>query len=170
MRATLNRQTPLQQAPAPLALLQQALTPWTLPQLAPAQQAPVPQAPQMVPPIHQPPPFSRGQPATPYQQAVQLSSKTTGLGVTFDSLLTNLPPLAVRTWRAMGDKVLKVEMMTASLPVAPGEHKRGPSLGRPVSRCLTRLVRHLAMFPQLQYGKVPHPNMAVVRGPHLGTL
>ena len=45
----------------------------------------VPQAPQMVPSIHQPLPFSRGQPATLYQQAVQPPSKSTGLGVTFDS-------------------------------------------------------------------------------------
>ena len=37
--------------------------------------------PQMVPPLHQPPP---GQPATLYQQVVQLPSKSTGRGVTFD--------------------------------------------------------------------------------------
>ena len=48
-------------------------------------QAPALQAPQMVPPIHQPLPLSRGWPATPYQQAVQPPSKSTGLGVTFDS-------------------------------------------------------------------------------------
>ena len=52
---------------------------------APMSQAPTPQAPQMVPPLHQPLPSSRSQPATPYQQAVQLPSKTMGLGVTFDS-------------------------------------------------------------------------------------
>ena len=39
----------------------------------------------MVPPLCQPLPSSRGQPATPYQQAVQPPSKPTGLGVTFDS-------------------------------------------------------------------------------------
>ena len=48
-------------------------------------QAPAPQAPQMVPPICQPLSFPRGQPATPYQQAVQLPGKSSGLGVTFDS-------------------------------------------------------------------------------------
>ena len=48
-------------------------------------QAPMPQAPQMAPPLHQPLPSSGSRPATLYQQAVQLSSKTTGLGVTFDS-------------------------------------------------------------------------------------
>ena len=39
----------------------------------------------MVPPLCQPLPSSGSQPATPYQQAVQPPSKTTGLGVTFDS-------------------------------------------------------------------------------------
>ena len=57
------------------ALDRQAQVPWAL----------APQAPQMVPPIHQPLPFSRSRPATPYQQAVQPPSKSTGLGVTFDS-------------------------------------------------------------------------------------
>ena len=65
MRAALDRQTQASRAPVP--------------------QVPVPQAPQMVPPICQPLPYSRGQPATPYQQVVQLLSKSTGLGVTFDS-------------------------------------------------------------------------------------
>ena len=55
-------------------------------------QAPVPQAPQMAPPIHQPLPFPRGQPATPYQQAVQLLGKSSGLGVTFDSYTTKPAP------------------------------------------------------------------------------
>ena len=52
--------------------------------------APAPQAPQMVPLLRQLLPSSRGQPATPYQQAVQPLSKSTGLGVTFDSS-TNKP-------------------------------------------------------------------------------
>ena len=42
----------------------------------------------MAPPICQPPPFPRGQPATPYQQAVQPPGKSSGLGVTFDSSAT----------------------------------------------------------------------------------
>ena len=52
---------------------------------APMSQVSMPQAPQMVPPLHQPLTSSRGQPATLYQQAVQPPSKTTGLGVTFNS-------------------------------------------------------------------------------------
>ena len=62
MRDALNRRAQVQQA--------QMLR-------APALCAPAPQAPQMAPPICQP--------ATPYQQAVQLPSKSTELGVTFDS-------------------------------------------------------------------------------------
>ena len=50
-----------------------------------SRQAPVPQAPQMAPPIHQPLPFPRSRPATPYQQAVQPPDMPLGLGVTFDS-------------------------------------------------------------------------------------
>ena len=72
MRAALDRQ----------ALLQRAPVSRILPHLAPAQQA---QAPLMVPPLHQLPPSSSGQPATPYKQAVQPPSKSMGLGVTFDS-------------------------------------------------------------------------------------
>ena len=45
----------------------------------------MPQAPQMAPAIHQPPLLSQSRPATPYQQLVQPPSKTSGLGVTFDS-------------------------------------------------------------------------------------
>ena len=46
----------------------------------------------MAPPIHQPPPFPRGQPATPYQQAVQPPGKSLWLGVTFDSSATKPAP------------------------------------------------------------------------------
>ena len=52
---------------------------------APVLQALAPRAPQMAPPLCQPLPSSGGQLATPYQQAVQPPSKSTGLGVTFDS-------------------------------------------------------------------------------------
>ena len=42
--------------------------------------------------IHQPLPFPRGRSATPYQQALQLPSKSSGLGVTFDSSTTKPVP------------------------------------------------------------------------------
>ena len=52
----------------------------------------VPQAPQMAPAIHQPPLLSQSRPATPYQQLVQLPSKTSRLGVTFDSSASKPAP------------------------------------------------------------------------------
>ena len=52
----------------------------------------VPQAPQMPTPIHQPPLFPQSRQATPYQQQVQLLSKTSGLGVTFDPSATKPAP------------------------------------------------------------------------------
>ena len=55
--------------------------------LIPPHQPPVQQAltHPMVPPLCQPPPSSSGWPATAYKQVVQPPSKTTGVGVTFDS-------------------------------------------------------------------------------------
>ena len=52
---------------------------------APTSQTPTSHAPQMAPPLCQPLPSSRSQPATPYQQAVQPPSNPKGRGVTFDS-------------------------------------------------------------------------------------
>ena len=71
VRATLERHSQVQLVQAP----------WS-----PAQQTQMSTAlalctPQVAPPLCQPPP---GWPATPYQQAVQLSGKSTAVGVTFD--------------------------------------------------------------------------------------
>ena len=52
----------------------------------------VPQAPQIPTPIRQPPLFPQSRQATPYQQQVQPPSKTSGLGVTFDSSATKPAP------------------------------------------------------------------------------
>ena len=52
----------------------------------------VPHAPQMPTPIRQPPLFPQSRQATPYQHQVQLLSKTSGLGVTFDSSATKPAP------------------------------------------------------------------------------
>ena len=52
----------------------------------------VPQAPQMPTPIHQPPLFPQSRQAAPYQQQVQLLSKASGLGVTFNPLATKPAP------------------------------------------------------------------------------
>ena len=75
LRAAIDRQAQVLRATMP-----QAPTP-----PAPKLQAPLPQAPQMVPPLCQPLPSSGSQPATPYQQVVQRSSKPKWRGVTFDS-------------------------------------------------------------------------------------
>ena len=61
----------------------------------------------MAPPIHQPPPFPRGQPSTPYQQAVQLLGKSSGLGVTFDSSATKPAPTGSQDANAPGRQVTK---------------------------------------------------------------
>ena len=52
----------------------------------------VPQTPQMPTPIYQPPLLPQSRQTTPYQQQVQLPSKTSGLGVTFDSSATKPAP------------------------------------------------------------------------------
>ena len=52
----------------------------------------VPQAPQMPTPIRQPPLLPQSRQATPYQQLVQPPSKTSGLGVTFDSSASKPAP------------------------------------------------------------------------------
>ena len=52
----------------------------------------VPQNPQMPTPIRQPPLLSQSRQATPYQQLVWLPSKTSGLGVTFDSSASKPAP------------------------------------------------------------------------------
>ena len=79
-RATSLRATIDRQAQALRATVPQAPMP-----LAPKSQAPLPQAPQVVPSLCQPLPSSGSQPATPYQQVVQLPSKPKWRGVTFDS-------------------------------------------------------------------------------------
>ena len=56
----------------------------------------VPQAPQMAPAICQPPLLSQSRPAIPYQQLVQPLSKTSGLGVTFDSSASK--PASTDSW------------------------------------------------------------------------
>ena len=80
LRAAIDRQAQALRA----TVLQTPMLP------APKSQAPLLQAPQMAPPLCQPLPSSGSWPATPYQQAVQLSSKPKGRGVTFDSSTNKL--------------------------------------------------------------------------------
>ena len=79
MRATLERHAQVQWAQALRALAQQAQTPWAL----------ALHTPQVAQPLCQLPP---SWPATLYQQVVQLPSKSTGVGVTFDSSTNKAAP------------------------------------------------------------------------------
>ena len=64
----------------------------------------VPWAPQMAPAIRQPPLLPQSQPATLYQQLVQPPSKTSGLGVTFDSSASKPAPTDSRDTNVHGRK------------------------------------------------------------------
>ena len=79
VRATVERQAQAQLAQGPRGLVQPTQTQPTL-ALHTAQ---------MAPPLHQPPP---GQPATLYQQAVQLPGKSTGRGVTSNPSVDKTAP------------------------------------------------------------------------------
>ena len=81
----MGRATSLRVAIDRQAQVMRAMVPQAPTSSAPKSQAPPLQAPQMVPPMCQPLPSSRSQPATPYQQAVQPPIKPKGRGVTFDS-------------------------------------------------------------------------------------
>ena len=110
-------------------LVRQAQASWALALQDPVPQAPAPQAPQMAPPICQPLPFPRGQPATPYQQAVQPLIKSTGLGVTFDSSTDKHAATGGQDADGHGRQSTQAEMITAGLTVTPGECERGPPSG-----------------------------------------
>ena len=71
------------------AWAQLAQGPWAPAQWAQTLPTSAPHTPQMALPLHQPPP---GQPATLYQQAVQLPGKSTGRGVTFDCSIDKTAP------------------------------------------------------------------------------
>ena len=79
VRAAVERQAQAQLVQGPRGLVQPAQTQPTL----------ALHTPQMAPPLHQPP---SGQPATPYQQVVQLPGKSTGRGVTSDPSVDKTAP------------------------------------------------------------------------------
>ena len=85
LRAAMNQQAQMLWTPGSQAQVLRAMVPQAPMLSAPKLQAPLPQAHQMAPPLHQPLPSSGSQPATPYQQAVQLPVKPKGRGVTFDT-------------------------------------------------------------------------------------
>ena len=119
-------------------------------------------------PICQQPPFPRGWAATPYQQAVQLLGKSSGLGVTFDSSATKPAPTGGQDANAHRRQGTRGRDDNSQPLATPRERGRGPPSGRPVSRHLIRRVGtplgHLTMFPQLQHLEAPHANMVVAQG------
>ena len=120
LRAAIDRQAQAMRAMAP-----QAPKP-----LAPKSQAPLLQAPQMVPPVCQPLPPSGSQPATPYQQAVQLPVKPKGRGVTFDSSIDKVVAIGGQdTDGHERQRTTDDKMIRPSPPVLAGEHVKGPLIG-----------------------------------------
>ena len=114
------------------ALDRQAQVPW-----AQVPQAPALQAPQMVPSLCQPLPSSRGQPATPYQQAVQLPSKSTGLGVTFDSSTDKHATMG----RQDADEHMRQRTRGRDDNTQPASHSRGMH-ERPSIRTTSKQMLH----------------------------
>ena len=111
MRAALDRQAQALRAPGS----------WAPGSQAPASQALVLRAPQIVPPLYQLLPSSRGWLATPYQQAVQPPSKPMGLGVTFDSF-TDKP---VATGDQDADGHGRQRIRGRDYNTRPASHSRG---------------------------------------------
>ena len=75
LRATVNQQAQMLRTPGSQAQVLRAMVPQAPTPSAPKSQAPPPQPPQTAPALRQPIPSSESQPATPYQQAVQLPVK-----------------------------------------------------------------------------------------------
>ena len=97
----------------------------------------VPQVPQMAPAIRQLPLLPPSRPATPYQQAVQLPGKTSGLRVTFDSPASKPAPTGSKDVDVHGRQVSRGSDDDHQSASHPG---RGPPSGRPVTGCLNRRV------------------------------
>ena len=150
IRAAVERHTQAQMVQGPRAPAQWALMPPTS----------APCTPQMAPPLHQPPP---GQPATPYQQAVQPPGKSTGKGVTFDSSVDKTAPAGSQSSEDYGDRGLEGREMVANLPVTPGEYKRRRVGRRLVRRVISPPGQHQT-FPQPQHLKIPRLSRAVGQG------
>ena len=125
VRAAAERQARAQLAQGPRGLAQPAQTQPLL----------VPHTPQMAPPLCQPPP---GQPATLYQQVVQLPGKSTRRGVTFD-------PSADKTAPAGGPS-----SQDHGRPTTRGRGDSGRSVSRPKG-----VQEKTSMPPPHQEGDLP---------------
>ena len=152
IRATTERHARAQLVQGPRGLAQWAQMP---PMSAP-------HTPQMALPLRQPPP---GQPATPYQQAVQLPGKSTGRGVTFDSSIDKTPPTGSQSSEDHGRQRTRGQ----------GDGGRSASHPRGVQEKMSMRPPHQEgdllpgqhqVFPQPQHLKVPHLSQAVGQGLH----
>ena len=103
----------------------------------------------MVQPLCQPLPSSGSQPATPYQQAVQLPSKPKGRGVTFDSSADKV--VAVGSQDAKGHRRQRTcGRDDKTWPTSPGKGARerssvrmtGKQMPHQVSECPSGALRH----------------------------
>ena len=96
----------------------------------------VPQAPQMPTPICQLPLLPQNRQATLYQQLVQLPSKTSGLGVTFDSSASKPAPSDGRDTDVRGISATRDRDKGRQPATTPEEDRRGPLSARPISSVL----------------------------------
>ena len=151
VRATAERQAQAQLAQGPRGLVQAAQT----------QPPVVPCTPQVVLPLHQPPP---GQPATQYQQAVQPPGKSTRRGVTFDPSADKTAPASGPssqdhgrpTTRGCGDSCQSVS------------HPRGCRRRRVCSHCVRRVIcppGQCQVFHHQWHLKEPHLSREVSQRP-----
>ena len=97
----------------------------------------VPQVPQMAPAICQPSLLPWSQPATQYQQLVQPPSKTSGLGVTFDSLASKPAPIDSRDTDVCGRQATRDQDDDCQ----PASHPRGGQEGFSI-RNTNKLMPH----------------------------
>ena len=102
------------------ARAQMVQCPSDLAQWAQTQPTSAPHTPQMVLPLCQPLP---GQPATPYQQVVQLPKKSTGRRVASDPSTIKPPPRVAQVHRTVEDLPLEGREMVANPSVAPEVHR-----------------------------------------------
>ena len=164
-RATLLRAAIDTQAQAMRAMVPQAPMP-----SAPRLQAPPPQAPQMVPLMCQPLPSSGSQPATPYQQVVQLPIKPKGRGVTFDSSANKVAAIGGQDANGHGRQRTH-DQDDKTQPTSPGkracERSSGRTTGqqtpRQVSECPSGMAHEAPRDSTL--GSTSHQHSSSTRAP-----
>ena len=107
----------------------------------------VPRVPQMAPAIHQLSLLPWSQPATPYQQVVQLLSKTSGLRVTFDSPASKPAPTGSKDIDVHGRQVTRGRDDDCRSASHPGRGWEGSSIRETSNRMLRQEGGHPARAP-----------------------